>query len=92
MQVSLKWLSEYVDLRLPPEELAAKLTMAGLAVDRIVRTGGEWGADIRVGQVAAVEAEPSEQPAPERGRAGHGTQVTVDHRARGRLTGHAGRR
>ena len=59
MQVSLKWLSEYVDLRLPPEELAARLTMAGLAVDRVVRTGGDWGADIRIGQVAAVEPHPN---------------------------------
>ena len=33
MRVSLNWLSEYVDLRLSPEELAQRLTMAGLAVD-----------------------------------------------------------
>jgi hypothetical protein len=39
-----------------------------------------------------VPAEPAEQPAPERGGPGHGTQVPVDRRARGRLTGHAGRR
>ncbi len=59
MRVSLKWLSDYVDLRLPPEELAHRLTMAGLAVDRIERTGGDWGADIRVGSVAAVEPHPN---------------------------------
>ncbi len=59
MQVSLKWLSEYVDLRLSPEELAHKLTRAGLAVDRIVRTGGDWGADIRVALVAAVDPHPN---------------------------------
>src|SRR3990172_6745076 len=58
MRVSLKWLSEYVDLRLPPEDLAARLTMAGLAVDAIVRTGGEWGADIRVAHVTAVDPHP----------------------------------
>jgi len=58
MRVSLKWLREYVDLRLPPEELAHRLTMAGLAVDAIVRTG-DWGADIRVGLVAAVEPHPN---------------------------------
>jgi phenylalanyl-tRNA synthetase beta chain len=59
MRVSLKWLSEYVDLRLPPEQLAARLTMAGLAVDAIVRTGGEWGADIRVAYVTGVDPHPN---------------------------------
>ncbi len=59
MRVSLKWLSEYVDLRLPPEELAAKLTHAGLAVDAIVRMGGDWGDDIRVAHVDAVEPHPN---------------------------------
>ena len=58
MRVSLKWLSEYVDLRLPPEELALRLTKAGLAVDTIVRTG-EWGPDIRVARVEAVEPHPN---------------------------------
>jgi phenylalanyl-tRNA synthetase beta chain len=59
MRVSLKWLSEYVDLVLPPDELAAKLTQAGLAVDAIVRTGAEWGDEIRVGEVRAVEPHPN---------------------------------
>ena len=59
MRVSLKWLSEYVDLRLPPEELAQRLTMAGLAVDAIVRTGGDWGADIRVAHVTGVDPHPN---------------------------------
>jgi phenylalanyl-tRNA synthetase beta chain len=58
MRVSLKWLSEYVDLRLPPEELAERLTHAGLAVDTIVRSG-DWGDDIRVGEVAAVDPHPN---------------------------------
>lgn len=59
MRVSLKWLSEYVDLRLSPEDLARRLTQAGLAVDAVVRTGGDWGADIRVGEVAAVDPHPN---------------------------------
>src|SRR5260370_39766352 len=59
MRVSLKWLSEYVDLRLSPEDLAQRLTMAGLAVDVIVRTGGDWGREIRVGAVTAVEPHPN---------------------------------
>ncbi len=59
MRVSLKWLSEYVDLRLPPEDLAARLTMAGLAVDAIVRAGGDWGDDIRVAHVTAIDPHPN---------------------------------
>lgn len=59
MRISLKWLSEYVDLRLPPEELAERLTHAGLAVDDVVRTGSEWGPKIRVGHVVAVDAHPN---------------------------------
>ncbi|MHB8516489.1 MAG: phenylalanine--tRNA ligase subunit beta [Dehalococcoidia bacterium] len=58
MRVSLKWLSEYVDLRLGPAELAQRLTMAGLAVDAIVRTG-EWGPEIRVAEVAGVAPHPN---------------------------------
>lgn len=58
MRASLKWLREYVDLRLPPEELAERLTMAGLAVDAIVRTG-DWGPEIRVAHVAAVDPHPN---------------------------------
>ena len=58
MRASLKWLREYVDLRLPPEELAERLTMAGLAVDAIVRTG-DWGPEIRVARVAGVDPHPN---------------------------------
>ena len=35
MLVSLKWLRDYINIELPPEELADKLTMAGLEVDAI---------------------------------------------------------
>jgi len=59
MRISLKWLSEYVDLRLPPEELAERLTAAGLAVDLIERTGGDWGDEIRIGRVLEVEPHPN---------------------------------
>src|SRR4029079_5227867 len=59
MRISLKWLSEYVDLRLPAEELADKLTQAGMEVDAIERTGGDWGDEIRVAAVTAVEPPPN---------------------------------
>ena len=60
MRVSLKWLSEYVEVALPPEELAHKLTMAGLEVDAIDLVGADWDeALITVGQVAAVDPHPN---------------------------------
>lgn len=35
MQVSLKWLKDYVDIEITPKELAEKLTMAGLEVESV---------------------------------------------------------
>ncbi len=58
MRVSLRWLREYVDIDLPPTELAHRLTMAGLGVDRIERTGGDWEG-IFVGLVVRVEPHPN---------------------------------
>ncbi len=42
MRVSYRWLSEFVDLQLDPDELAEQLTMAGLEVDSVkkVQTHG----------------------------------------------------
>ena len=39
MQVSIKWLKDYIDFLETPEELADKLTMAGVPVENIVRRG-----------------------------------------------------
>ncbi len=58
MRVPLRWLSEYVDLVLPPEELAQRLTTAGVEVGQIITTGGEWE-KIRVGQVVDVRKHPN---------------------------------
>ena len=41
MRVPLRWLSEYVDLVLEPEELARRLTTAGVEVGEII-TAGYW--------------------------------------------------
>jgi phenylalanyl-tRNA synthetase beta chain len=59
MKVSLNWLREYVDIDLAPEDLADRMTRAGLAVDNIERIGGDWGDEIRVGQVTAVDPHPN---------------------------------
>ena len=39
MKISFKWLKRYLDLPLTPDELAAKLTMAGLEVEGVARSG-----------------------------------------------------
>lgn len=57
MRVSLKWLSSYVSIKLSPQELAEKLTMAGLEVERIEITGDQW-ANIFVGQIIEIEKHP----------------------------------
>ncbi len=58
MRVSLRWLREYVDFDLPPEELAHRLTMAGLEVGAIERIGGEWD-NIIVGHVERLGPHPN---------------------------------
>lgn len=37
MQVSIKWLKDYIDFLETPEELADKLTMAGIPVENVIR-------------------------------------------------------
>lgn len=37
MQVSIKWLKEYIDFKETPEELADLLTMAGIPVENVIR-------------------------------------------------------
>ncbi len=60
MRVSLKWLADYVDVTFPPEELAHKLTMAGLEVENIERVGGDWDERlITVGRVVSVDPHPN---------------------------------
>ncbi len=58
MKVSLKWLHDYVDPGLPPEETAARLTMAGLEVKAIHRTGGSWQ-NVVVAEVISVSPHPN---------------------------------
>ncbi|MCS7158358.1 MAG: phenylalanine--tRNA ligase subunit beta [Blastocatellia bacterium] len=41
MRVSYRWLKELVDFELSPRELAEKLTMVGLAVDRVEEVDGD---------------------------------------------------
>lgn len=58
MRVSLKWLQEYVDFDLTPEELAHRLTMAGLEVGAIEHVGGNWD-NILVGHIERLGPHPN---------------------------------
>ncbi len=57
MKVSWSWLSQYVDLDMPPADLAEALTMAGLEVDRVVDRFA-FLESVRVGRIQALEAHP----------------------------------
>ena len=60
MRVSLKWLAEYVDINLSPEEVGHRLTMAGLEMEGIERVGGDWDEElITVGLVLSVDSHPN---------------------------------
>ena len=57
MKVSIKWLRDYVDLKLTLEELAERLTMAGLEVKGIETIGATWS-NIVVTQITAINPHP----------------------------------
>ena len=57
MKVSLNWLKQYVDISLPPADLANRLTMAGNEVKGVQVIGGSWEG-IVVGQITAVNPHP----------------------------------
>ncbi len=58
IRVPLSWLKEYVELTLSPEEIAAGLTLRGLEVGEIIRTGAGWE-KVVVGQVEKIEKHPN---------------------------------
>jgi len=57
MLVSLKWLKDYVDVELPIEELADKLTMAGLEVDSVKEIRPEF-TGVVVGKIISLAKHP----------------------------------
>ncbi len=59
MKIPLSWLKDYVDITLPLEALAQRLTLAGLEVESIERIGDFWDRDkIFVGQILEVKRHP----------------------------------
>jgi phenylalanyl-tRNA synthetase beta chain len=58
MKVPLSWLRDYVDVNIPVEELAERLTLAGLEVGDIQTLGGSWDR-IVVGEIVSVDPHPN---------------------------------
>ncbi len=59
MRVPLSWLREYVDIDMPLNELADRMTYAGLEVESIENVGEHWDRDkIVVGQIVEVCRHP----------------------------------
>ena len=56
MKVPLSWLRQYVDVVIPAQELAHRLTMAGIEVGEVIETGG-WSGCF-VGRVVDVRPHP----------------------------------
>ena len=57
MKVPLSWLRQYVNVDIPADELAHRLTMAGIEVGEVQETGG-WS-DVYVGHVTSVRQHPN---------------------------------
>jgi phenylalanyl-tRNA synthetase beta chain len=57
MKVPMRWLNDLVETGLSPEELANRLTLAGLEAERIERTGDAWD-KVYVGEVMSVKQHP----------------------------------
>lgn len=57
MQVSTKWLKDYINIDITPEELAEKLTMAGVPVENVVHA--DEGLDkVVTGKIEKLEMHP----------------------------------
>lgn len=58
MRIPYKWLKQYVDIDLPPEKLAEKLTMAGLPVENIESLAPDFRGVV-VGKIRSITPHPN---------------------------------
>jgi phenylalanyl-tRNA synthetase beta chain len=59
IRVPVSWLRDYVAVSAPVEEIAERLHMAGIEVDRVERTGGGWGDKVHVAKITKLEKHPN---------------------------------
>ena len=58
MKVPMKWLQEYVDIDLTPEEYASRMVMTGTAVEGVAQTGEQFD-NVVVGMVLECREHPN---------------------------------
>ena len=58
MKVALSWLRELVEVDLPPDQLAHRLTMAGLEAESVEKIGHDWERVV-IGQVVDLDRHPN---------------------------------
>ena len=59
MRVPYTWLREYCDPGLDPDELAERLSMSGLEVERVTHVGTPSAEGFVVGRVVTAEKHPN---------------------------------
>ena len=59
MKFTYNWLKQYVDFSWSPEELAEKLTFAGIEVEDIVSLGGKIPEQVVIAQILSSEKHPN---------------------------------
>jgi phenylalanyl-tRNA synthetase beta chain len=57
MKISYKWLTEYIDIKLSVDELAQKITDAGIEVEEIITLGNDLN-NVVVAKIESVEKHP----------------------------------
>ena len=58
-RVPVSWLREYVTVDASAEEIAERLHMAGMEVDRVERSGGSWGDGVHVARLIRLDKHPN---------------------------------
>ena len=58
MKIPMKWLREYVDVNMAPQEYASRMIMTGTAVEGVDRTGEQFDGVV-VGRVLTCEDHPN---------------------------------
>ena len=58
MKIPMKWLREYVDVNMTPQEYASRMIMTGTAVEGVDKTGEQFDGVV-VGRVLTCEDHPN---------------------------------
>jgi len=60
LRIPFSWLKDYVPVTLTPQQLAERLTVAGMEVEYLTAIGADWDADkVFVGEVVAIAPHPN---------------------------------